>query len=62
MTLPFEPQPPEPGTPDETLEYGAREAASPGIQEFRGGDAIVISVSLVTILLIVLIVVLLSRD
>ena len=62
MTLPLVPEAPEPGTLAEVREYGWREAASPEVQEFRGGDAIVVSVSLVTILLIVLIIVLLSRD
>jgi len=51
-----------PGTEDEALMYEQREAASPETREFRGGEVVIVSVSLFAVLLIVLIIVLIARD
>jgi hypothetical protein len=53
---------PRPGSDAEAQDYALREEASPEAQEFTGGETVVISVSLLAILLVVLIVILLSRD
>ena len=53
---------PQAGTDSEELQYALREAASSEVEEFEGGETVVVSVSLLAILLIVLIVVLLSHD
>ena len=50
-----------PGTPLETRDYEQREARSPEVQDFKGGD-VVVGVGVVTLLLIVLIVYLLVRE
>ena len=55
-------KPPQAGTESEETEYALREAASPEVQEFEGGETVVVSVSLLAILLIVLVVILLSSD
>ncbi|HKR56232.1 MAG TPA: hypothetical protein VJS20_08010 [Gemmatimonadales bacterium] len=44
----------EAGTAKEAVEYAAREAASPGLEKFAGGEGIVVGV-LVIVLLVVLI-------
>lgn len=50
----------QPGTHAEAQEYERREAESPQVQDFAGGDVVIgVSVGLVVIILIVLIVILL---
>jgi hypothetical protein len=48
-----------PGTPGEARDYERREAQSPQVQEFAGGD-VVIGVSVFALVLIILIIVLLN--
>lgn len=59
MTLPHLPLP-EPGTRADEAGYALREAASPEVQEFLGGDTVVVSVSLVTILIVLIIILIVS--
>lgn len=49
----------QPGTPQECLDYEARETASLEVREFAGGD-VVVGVSLLAVVVIVLLVILLS--
>jgi hypothetical protein len=57
------PAAPRPGTGEEERDYARREAESPEVQEFTGGAVFIsISIGLFTLLLIVLIVVLVSKD
>ena len=51
----------QPGTDAEAREYEQREAASPEVQEFSGGE-VVIGVSVVVLILIVVLVILLSGN
>jgi len=44
----------EAGTAKEAMEYAAREAASPGLEHFAGGEGLIIGL-LVIVLLVVLI-------
>jgi len=45
----------EAGTVKEAVEYAAREASTPGLERFAGGDTIVVSGLLVIVIVVVLV-------
>ncbi len=57
--LAAQPRSVERATPSEEKRYAAREAASPGAKEHRGGDTVVIGASALVVVLLVLVVIVL---
>jgi hypothetical protein len=53
---------PQAGTDAESLSYAQREEQSPEVQEFKGGEGIVIGGGLILLVLLVVLIVVLLRD